>query len=70
MAAHELAAEFRSRQERAVFSVIEGPSKAGVLGGPAVAASPSLTAGPEQFEWVAQAIERRLTVGRGNPRGG
>ncbi len=63
MAAVELTTEVRDRQPGAVVSLAMGARAAGVLvrpGGTAVAVSPPLTAGPEHFELIAQAIEQGL----------
>jgi putrescine---pyruvate transaminase len=65
MAAVELTAEIRDRQPGAVTSVMMGARAAGVLvrpGGTAVAVSPPLTAGPEHFELIAEAIEEGLST--------
>lgn len=63
MAAVELTAEFRDRQPGAVASLMRETRAAGVLvrpGGTAVAVSPPLTAGPEHFALIAEAIEEGL----------
>ncbi len=63
MAAVELTAEFRDRRPGAVASVMRETRAAGVMvrpGGTAIAVSPPLTAGPEHFALIAQAIEQGL----------
>jgi len=65
MAAVELTPEVRDRQPGAVASVTMGARAAGVLVRPlgaAVATSPPLTAQPEHFELIAQAIEQGLSA--------
>lgn len=74
MAAVELTTEACERQPRLAASLALAVRAAGVFvrpGGTAIAVSPPLTAGPEHFEMIAQAIEHglnalcadRLTVG-------
>jgi len=64
MGAVELTAEARDRHPGAVAAVWKGAREAGVMvrpGGTAVSVSPPLTAGPEHFEMIAQAIGHGLT---------
>jgi putrescine aminotransferase len=63
MAAVELTAEVRERQPGVISALMMAAREAGVLvrpGGTAVAVSPPLTAGPEHFELIAQAIAEGL----------
>ena len=63
MAAVELSAEVRDRWPGAVARLAQAVRAAGVLvrpGGSAVAVSPPLTAGPEHFRLIAEAIDRGL----------
>ncbi len=65
MAAVELTAEFLDREPRIIASLARGVRAAGVLvrpGGSALAVSPPLTAGPEHFELIAEAIEQGLST--------
>ena len=65
MAAVELTAEACERQPRLAASLALAVRAAGVFvrpGGTAVAVSPPLTAGPEHFEMIAQAIEHGLNA--------
>jgi adenosylmethionine-8-amino-7-oxononanoate aminotransferase len=63
MAAVELTAEIRDRRPAATSVLMKGAREAGVIvrpGGTAVAVSPPLTASPEHFKLIAQAIEYGL----------
>ena len=65
MAAVELLPELRERQPRVAAALALGVRAAGVFvrpGGSAVAVSPPLTAGPEHFELIAEAIEYGLST--------
>ncbi len=65
MAAVELLPELRERQPRVAAALALGVRAAGVFvrpGGSAVAVSPPLTAGPEHFELIAEAIDHGLST--------
>ncbi len=69
MAAVELTETVGDRRHGVVASVARGARAAGVLvrpGGTAISVSPPLTAGPEHFQLIAEAIEHGLSASSAN----